>query len=166
MWQKEVAYLESHLIGDPTFRFTPHTAIEDEQEKTVSSKRKHKFWQSKMESESPLMRSVALKRLYSLYENDTEAHNGFSSTLLGVMKADDSWSVRLEALWLSGLYADDNNVEIVLLGMDDPYERVLRMAADWQARLAMQSLVAPLQKIVEYADEVQRVQMVLSRRST
>lgn len=29
MWQKEVAYLESHLIGDPTFRFTPHDKAEE-----------------------------------------------------------------------------------------------------------------------------------------
>jgi hypothetical protein len=28
-WHKEVPYLEAHLIGDPTYRFTPHDKSEE-----------------------------------------------------------------------------------------------------------------------------------------
>ncbi|MDY3980020.1 MAG: HEAT repeat domain-containing protein [Tidjanibacter sp.] len=160
MWQKEVPFLESHLIGDPTFRFTPHNATDEQLAREISYNRDEKFWRKQLSASEPVMRAVASKRLMAACKGNAQKEQALSATLLEVIKSDPSWSVRLEALELISQFADQNCTEAVLLSLNDPYERIRRMAADLAGEIGDKLFVEPLKKLVDHADEVVRVQWI------
>ena len=131
-WQKGLPYLESHLIGDPTFRFSSPDG----------------------EFASRYHRAAALKKLHELRADDMPA------LLLRTFDRDASWQVRLEALHLLSFYPGSECTLAVLKALDDPYERISRMAARMAMFIGDPVLRAPLQKIADEAADRQRVQFL------
>lgn len=119
LWQKEVSYLEAHLAGDPTFRFTP--APED----VKLSKKLYKalisgnskVWKSLLKSENPIARAAAVVH----YSGEDSAE-----VALEALKSDPSSMVRMTAF--SELFQTELLGEALLVAMDDPYELIVRHA--------------------------------------
>lgn len=154
VWQKGLPYLESHLLGDPTFRFevkdpefcSHYEALDPEET----------YWLGQLGSGESLHRAAALKKLHGL------RHDGMPELLLETFERDPSWQVRLEALHLLSAYPGSECTLAVLKALDDPYERISRMAARMAMFIGDPVLLEPLQKIVDEADDRQRVQFIAS----
>lgn len=121
-WNKMVCYLETHIIGDPTYRFTSVDPSMDIQKLAVSPSTNNKTWLGLLDSKYIDVRAYALRRLY---DNDYE---GISDLLLDTYKTSAYGSVREECLILSSQLNDDNFMEILQLALFDDYELIQRFA--------------------------------------
>ncbi len=131
VWQKEFCWLESHLIGDPTFRFSP--VAED------------------------AAALDAVRRAASL-KHRAEAGKMTSAEIRTVFESDPSWIVRRQALQAIAPFADENTVQVILKGFDDPFESIRRESCHMAGRMGDPRFLAPLIKIETESDEVVRAQ--------
>lgn len=120
-WANKVAYLETHIIGDPTFSFTPFNKNINMQ-KIVTSKKGNRFWIKKTNSKHPEVQSLALKMLY---ENNCK---NLSELLLKTYKESNFWTVRMQCLKILTAYNDENFIKCLSLATTDSYEFIRRQA--------------------------------------
>jgi len=154
-WQKEFQYLESHLVGDPTYRFysAGSNSINRDLANNIA-----KVWGKYLRSSNPNLQALALKQLSKNPPKD------FSDILLNTFKSSKYYSVRFEALKRlldnDGREARDyqNMVEAIRLGLDDPYEFVRRFAARFAGYSGDPVLIPSLVSTALFANESQRVQ--------
>ncbi|MBR7156985.1 MAG: HEAT repeat domain-containing protein [Bacteroidales bacterium] len=185
-WQKEVATLESHMVGDPTFKFaTPERFIGDRAEtlcvedinKVLATKCFDKaFWEGvladndqknptkRSDEYAPLFRALAIKNLSKCYLTSDRSgltigeNTPFSDQLLDIFKNDRNMVVRLQALYALSMCADKNFQEAVALGFDDVSEMVRRQSAHFTGRIGDPAYAEKIFKVVENSLETQRVQ--------
>lgn len=139
MWQKEVPYLESHLIGDPTFRFSSHSKKEEK-----LCKRLHKdlifnsgninVWEKYTHSDEPLLRSAGITHMG--YIDAKSAHKRAAELF-----DDSSWVVRIHAFNVLATDPDPDFSGYVRRGLSDIYELVARNSVKMSAALGDTSLV-------------------------
>lgn len=153
VWQKGLPYLESHLIGDPTFRF----AVKDREfvSEFEALDPDIDYWMAQLDSPVALHRAAALKKIHQC-----GAYPGFSDSLLSVFSKDPSWQVRLEALHILSFYDDSNRSIAVLKAFDDPYERISRMAVRMALFIGEPVFRDALKDILEQDNDRQRVQFI------
>lgn len=185
-WQKEVATLESHMIGDPTFKFaTPERFMGDEKEtlrvkdinKVLATKcYDRKFWESVLKENAqdnkekradeyaPLFRALAIKNLSKCYLASDRSHQTIgentpvSDQFMEIFKTDRNMVVRLQALYALSMCSDKNFYEAVSLGFDDLYEMVRRQSAHFSGRIGDPAYAEKIFKVMENSWETQRVQ--------
>ena len=185
-WQKEVATLESHMIGDPTFKFaTPERFMGDEKEtlrvkdinKVLATKcYDQKFWESVLKENAqdnkekradeyaPLFRAMAIKNLSKCYLASDRSHQTIgentpvSDQFMEIFKTDRNMVVRLQALYALSMCSDKNFYEAVSLGFDDLYEMVRRQSAHFSGRIGDPAYAEKIFKVMENSWETQRVQ--------
>ncbi len=150
-WQKEFQYLESHLIGDPTYRFY------SEGSRTLNINLatragEIKLWENYLETSNPNLQALALKQLSKNPSPD------FSDKLFKIFKESKYYSVRLEALKRLLDIGGENMVEAIRLGLDDPYEFIRRISSRYAGYSGDPRLISPLVNIVLFSNESQRVQ--------
>lgn len=143
MWQKELCYLESHMIGDPTFRFAP---LSEKDAKLC--KQMHKdltenagnasVWKKYCKSDRALLRAVGIVHLAKV--------QNCSDIALNIFRSDESAMVRLHALNVLWEYADDNAAVAAIEALDDPMETVartgIRMISAMSVAKAVDALIA------------------------
>lgn len=134
-WQQKLPYLESHLIGDPTFRFNHKETPADAATRQAIDLRE--------------MADKALARGKSC-----------SAQLLEAYKTSSSWEVRLEALHCLSFFADENFVQALMLAMGDPYEHIMRMACIYAGDNGDPRLEEGLRHVMETQDQNVRAQYV------
>lgn len=142
MWQKEVPYLESHLIGDPTFRFTPHNAAEKKMvEKLhrdlVFNGAKASVWERYTHSEDALLRCAGITRLG--YADIHAAHRRAAQ-----MMDDSSWIVRMHAFNVLSSDPGEDFAAQVRMGLTDSYELIARNSVKAAAALGDTTLIADI----------------------
>lgn len=152
VWQKGLPYLESHLLGDPTFRFAVKDAEFVAQYEMLTPD--GEYWLSMLESPESLHRAAALKKLHEF------RYPGLPQLLLETFCRDASWQVRLEALHLLSFYPGAECTLAVLKALDDPYERISRMAARMAMFIGDPVLLPALRDIADNAGDRQRVQFI------
>lgn len=185
-WQKEVATLESHMIGDPTYKFaTPECFIGDRAEtlcvedinKVLATKcYDSNFLQGVLEDNNqdnpvkknnpyaPLFRVMAIKNLVKshLASDRTGSVLGentpLSDQFLQIFKTDRDMVVRLQALYALSYCGDKNFREAVGLGFDDLYEMIRRQSAHFSGKIGDPVYAEKIFETVEKGLEVQRVQ--------
>ncbi len=140
MWQKEVPYLESHLIGDPTFRFASHSKserklLEKLHHDLVFNEDNEAVWEEYTYSDEPLLRCAGITHLG--YVNTDAAHSRAKE-----MMSDPSWTVRIHAFNTLATDPDDDFSETVRKGLGDIYELVARTSVKMAAVLGDTTLVA------------------------
>lgn len=154
MWQKEVPYLESHLIGDPTFRFAPH----DKAEKKICERLHHDLvfnenapavWEKYTRSGNSLLRCAGITHLG--YINAREAH-----TRAAEMMSDPSWTVRIHAFNVLATDPSPDFARTVRVGLHDIYELVARNSVKMAAALGDTTLVADVRAFSEAHPEMVR----------
>ncbi|MFA6334632.1 MAG: HEAT repeat domain-containing protein [Bacteroidales bacterium] len=148
-WQKEFQYLESHLIGDPTYRFYSEGSNTLNRNLATAYS---KLWERYLNSPNPNLQALALTQLSKNPPKD------FSARLLKIFKESKYYSVRMEALKRLLDIGDANMVEAIRLGLDDPYELIRRFSARFAGYSGDPVLVAPLVNTVLFSNESQRVQ--------
>lgn len=158
-WQKEIQTLESHLIGDPTYRLLPVTNEGDAINRArllnrdlALNRHKRKVWFSYLESDNPNLQSIALKML------SHHPPKAYPDLLLRTLKESPYYSVRMQALQRILYSADKHLTEALLLALDDPYELIRRNGARFAGYHGDERLIAPLVESVLFSDESQRVQ--------
>ena len=149
-WQKEVVTLESHMLGDPTYRFTACDRA-DEWNRALASGAPEAYWRGFLQAGEPMQRAMAIKQL-------TGMGCMTSAGLEEIFTRDDSYIVRLQALVLSAKFADEHTKGIIMRGFHDPYENIRRQACNMAGKMGCNDFIEPLKSLQAGAYETQRVQ--------
>ena len=155
-YNKMVATLEGHLIGDPTVHFAPilPTSINE----TITLKKNDvNYWKQMLNSPYADLQSLSLRMLYSIMpEND------LSPILLDTFKTSKFNTTRQEALKILSKYDNPDFVEAIYIGLTDPYERIARMSADFAGKKGEKKYLPVIVKAYIEDGERQRVHYGLS----
>lgn len=123
-WHRHVCYLETHLLGDPTYHFAPTVKVSQNfAQDIVRHDADVAYWQKLSESSLADVQCLALRHLTHLRGKamSPQLKETFFSSPFSV--------VRLEALkQLRGLGGDDF-VTVLRAALQDPYELTRRFAA-------------------------------------
>ena len=152
-WNRLIATLEGHIIGDPTFHFTPFAP------NTLGMdihKNDREVWEKYLDSPYADVQSLALRMLV---ENDTD--KTMSPRLLTVFQSSSFNSVRMEALKLLSRYANEDFVEAIRLGLYDAYELIRRNAAIYAGKCGDPRLAEAVVDVLLNQPESQRVNYIL-----
>ena len=121
-WNRMVCFLESHIIGDPTFRFASSDPKLDAERMMKSAGSNGKLM--KLTSyPHPDVQSWALWHLKS------NGYPGLSNLLADKYFSSPYMNTRMTALKLLSQYKDDNFVRVTAAALDDSYELIRRFAA-------------------------------------
>lgn len=146
-WHKFNNYLESHLIGDPTFRFRLNSKISiDELFNSNDEKTLRKY----LNSVDAVIRTLTIKRLFDLKKED------FSPDLKKIYLNDPSPNVRLMAIKCLAQLRDKNFEDILLKSINDPNELIRRFSVQWMGFIGKKEFLALIVR-ASFDDESDRV---------
>ena len=134
-WMKETNILESHIFGDPTWRFQTSykEPAHDLENKNID------YWLDILENKKNCYSgSLALHKLYQL------KYEGLSDLLLDTYRTSPYYMVRLQCLHLSAHYSGDNYITLLKEAADDPYEFIRRKALFFMGKNGSEELVENL----------------------
>ncbi|SEL98073.1 hypothetical protein SAMN05216436_101139 [bacterium A37T11] len=120
-WFKETAYLETHLLGDPTFAFSSQHS-DDLNQVIAYGDQKPASWQKLLAAENPDVQSLALIHLFRLQGERS------SALLRKTYFQSANATLRLEALKLLSQLANADYLEVLRAAANDPYELTRRLA--------------------------------------
>lgn len=151
-WNKMVAYLETHILGDPTFRFASIDPGIDVQGLSAAHSVKSRIWLNLLDSPYPDVVNLALQKLYEA------RYAGLSDLLLNTFRESEYGSIRAKCMLLSAEYNDANFLELIKLALHDDYELVQRFAVAFAGDMGHEELIPelvalslqPLSKRVEF----------------
>lgn len=137
LWQKEVPYLENHLLGDPTFMFSATSSALARRltHDLITNPDNAGKWKKYLKSDNPVLRSAGIVHLgYAAIEEEKDNNTGsiknkVSDIALSVLKKDNSRIVRLSAFSVLRTFSDKNAQEAIVTALKDPFEMVVRHAA-------------------------------------
>lgn len=156
-WGKYTQYLETHIIGDPTFHFAPNTSSQfDINEALTVHSKDNTFWIKALSSTSPDIQAIALHRLF-----DNNAAN-ISELLKKTYIKSPYMIVRLECLILLSQLDDDNFTEVLALATTDSYELTRRLALDFIPRNGSDKLLPAVAKAILNDNTSERIVFKIS----
>lgn len=117
-WHLSRNYLESHIIGDPTYRFAP-----------LSKARTDVSYRRLLRSDDAVLRNYGVYRLYHEKGSDAEAQ------LLEIYREDPSANVRLQALKSLAALRSESFYELLKESIGDPSELIRRFSANWMGKV-------------------------------
>ena len=131
-WYKNINIIESHIFGDPTFRFTTARNLPRLKLHSTDTTYWKAVWQHRLPED---FRSLAL---YKLCELD---YPGMSDFLLNIYRTSDSYMQRLQCMHLLAYYNDGNYAELLKEAVDDPYEYIRRKAVYYMGRVGRNDFI-------------------------
>ncbi len=138
LWHQHRNTLESHLLGDPTFRYAPSSKGPDLNVAMVSGTRDERKWRGMLSNTDPTLRMVALRML----------HRRRGAAMAGELRTmyarDPSYNVRLEILRLLAEMGETSIEPLLPATIRDPYELIRRMSVKWMGAIAKPEFVQPL----------------------
>lgn len=122
-WAKLSLSLESHILGDPCYRFTNTLCTSDLDRAIVEQSQNPAYWQKLLKKGQPAdLQALAMKMLFR--------QGAISSArLLEIQETSPSPVVRLQAFSLIKARADAYLSRSILTGLDDSYELTRRLSA-------------------------------------
>lgn len=148
-WHRHVAFLETHLIGDPTYRFAAIDNIKyNINEASILRKGDVAFWRSQLNSPYPDIQALAIRKLSKL------KIQGLSDLLKRTYYSSSFMVVRLEAFRQLSHLLDNNYIEVLKSALFDSYELTRRFATDYAADYGSDILIPEIAKaiITNYTD--------------
>lgn len=130
-WNKKTCFLETHIIGDPTFKFSCDKNIK------FASKNNKKLLNI-LNNKNAELQALALNNLF--YNNYSE----ISNLLLKTYKTSDYYNVRAECLKLSSQINDENYMKLLSLALFDRYELIQRFAIKQSGKSGDEKLIPNL----------------------
>jgi hypothetical protein len=146
-WHITKNLLESHLLGDPTYRFTPADNFNEE---INFASKEEIYWNKKLKSSNSVFRDLALYHLFSMYGKKFEAD------LLKIYQQDASVHVRMHALKYLASINGDLLKQVLRYSVNDPYEYIRRVSASLLGDIGDNKLLSLLVSQL-YTDESVRV---------
>jgi DNA-binding ferritin-like protein (Dps family) len=142
-WFKHIAYLESHLLGDPTFHFKKEGSnIPDLNEMIVNQSTNVAAWEKLLGNKSPDIQTLAMVHIFRI-------RLGKSSGLLKEKYFNgESYVVRLEAYKLLEKLNNADFYEVLKAAIKDPYEMIRRQAAYSIGDIGSNEFVDPLLELM------------------
>lgn len=150
-YNRLIASLEGHILGDPAFRFCPVEANDVSRAITLH-REDDAYWRELLE-QTPYadLKSLSLRML-------TDMGRMTPGELLTTIRTEPCATTRMEALKLLGRFGDEEAFEQgVLLGLDDRYELLRRNAATYAWQLGRPGLLPALVERLVNDDESHRV---------
>ena len=132
-WAQMTNILESHIIGDPTFRFTASgSARRPDLHSTDPA-----YWLSVLRDEKlpSDLQSLALYKLFDL------KYEGLSDLLRDTYFNSPSYMQRLQCLHLLPYYNDGNYATVLKAALEDPYEFIRRKAVYYMGKVGRNDFV-------------------------
>jgi len=156
-WNSKLCYLETHIIGDPTFRFTSvDPSINANKLSVNSSAKSNRFWKKQLKSDYADVKVLALR---SLFENN---YDDISNLLFETYKESDYANVRTECLLLLSKINDHNYTEVLKLAMFDDHELTQRFAIYRAGKKGGDELIPAIVKLC-FMNLSERVEFNLER---
>lgn len=124
-WNKHVHYLETHIIGDPTFHFANNTLDFDINAALTQHAKDTKFWLAKTNHSNPDVQAIAWTMLY---ENN---YPGLSKLLREAYFSSPWFTVRMEALNLLSAIGGPDLRAVLKASVDDSFELVRRFTMEY-----------------------------------
>ena len=152
-YNKLIASLEGHLLGDPTLRFAPIEANTLSADMTVRKNDKA-YWTNLLESPYADVQSLAMRMLA-----DADTRKELSPLFLKKYQESGFNTVRMEAIKLLSRYQDANFIEALREGLNDAYEMVARQSAIYAGFVGDDSLLPVIVASLVDCNERLRVQM-------
>lgn len=131
-WYKNINIIESHIIGDPTFKFSSAKRLPRLKLHSKDTTYWKAVWQHRLPED---FRSLAL---YKLCELD---YPGMSDFLLEVYRTSESYMQRLQCMHLLAYYNDTNYAQLLKEAVDDPYEYIRRKAVYYMGRVGRNDFI-------------------------
>ena len=121
-WAKGQLTLESHLLGDASWRFADSTPKYDADQALTARKGDNRYWRKLLASDVADLKALAIKQL---------AENGAipPQELIAIERDDPHAVVRLAAFMALKRHPDAHLTEAIRLGLEDSYELLQRLAA-------------------------------------
>lgn len=144
-WARMTNILESHIIGDPTFRFADNKRAQIDFNSTNAD-----YWLKVLSAEKhPDLQSLALHKLFSLNYKD------MSSLLTKTYFSSSSYMVRLQCIHLLPFYNDNNFKEVLKSSIYDPYEFIRRKSVYAMGRVGYDEFIPSVVSVYinDYLDE-------------
>lgn len=125
-WGRHVHFLETHIIGDPTYRFANGMESESDINRAITIGGKDAgMWKKMLNNQHPDVQAMALRKLYECEGKRT------SSLLKETYKTSSYGVVRMECLRLLFLIDNQDLYDVLKLAVDDSYELVRRFAVEY-----------------------------------
>lgn len=158
-WAKEQFTIESHLIGDPTYRYASARAdLEGLNEAIVNKREDISYWKKLRKDSNTEVKSLAIKMLFL---------NGALSNeqLLEIQTTNSSPTVRLMAFYLINKKYNSLVVPSLKAGLYDNYEMIRRLAAKKASTNGSPELLDHIMKLRLMPSTSERVQFQLKGAS-
>jgi hypothetical protein len=123
LWHQRLNYLESHIIGDPTFHFDSGKDLNLIQ--LLHNPRWLKAWKGLLNSNDIPIRALAVEAIYHIRGAE------FEPELLIIYQKDPAFQVRLKALKCLAQLRTPAFAEILMQSVNDPYELIRRFTVNW-----------------------------------
>lgn len=120
-WLKHIAYLETHILGDPTFYFASNRAKELN-EATVLNK-KSSYWKSLLKENDASLQALALDKLTQLL-----SEKEVSPILKSYYFNSAFESTRMQAFQLLSQFENQDYIDVLHAAKNDSYEYIRRRA--------------------------------------
>lgn len=134
-WQKEVCYLENHMLGDPTYRFAPAKAD------AKLSARMHDdlvmrnddlaTWQAYLAEKNPTARAAGIIHMGYAVRESGASREDVAAKAYDLLCSDPSWTVRMSAQKTLQTLGSSYTEKAILKGLEDPFELIVRHTALW-----------------------------------
>lgn len=147
-------YLEGHLFGDPTYRFT--SAVNGADINKDMYNVSPKFWKKQLHSQYSAIRALSIRKLVDLNSIN-------SADLLNIFYNEPSEIVRMEALMQLSRYDDANFVKCLDAGVTDNYEMIQRFAVNFIAKRGDKELAKALVRMAIKNNTAERTEFAVKQ---
>jgi len=139
-WARQVNILESHITGDPTFRFNPPAGAE--YPKIEIDNPQPEYWKAFLQPNQPAdIQALALYRLFVLRTT------GLSELLRTTYVQSPYYMVRLQCMHLLPFYGGTDYDVVLQKGVEDPYEFIRRKAVCDMGRRGKEEFIPYVAKL-------------------
>jgi len=156
-WAKEQFTLESHLMGDPTYRYASTRKKGDDLNHAIAHRREDlRFWKKRMKEDHPEVRALAMKILFQQGKITPDR-------LYAIQTEDACPTVRLMAYQLIQQSGSEVTVSSIRSGLHDNYELLQRFAGIDAAKNQSPALLDDLMQLRLSPGISQRVDFQVKR---
>ncbi len=134
VWHQRHNTLETHLFGDPTFRYDSNGDI-DLNAKLTQNHQDISFWRDLIDHDIPVLRALAVHKLFNHFGDE------FEKELVSVYENDISATVRMQALKYLAVLRSPAFEEIVKKSISDPHELIRRKSAYWMGEIGKEEYI-------------------------
>lgn len=151
LWAKHINYLETHLLGDPTFRFAPTDKDLNLNREIVLKESDSAYWLSLLNSKHADVQALALKKLCE------SNYNGIAGILKDTYFKSEFGAVRMECVRLLSTIDNEDFITVLQASVDDPYELIRRLGMEYIGKNGSPELKSAIIHSIIYDNTSKRV---------